>query len=115
MTYTIRLRNPGPALPGVRVTDTPPSNVHYLGNRSFSSGSAGDARGVITWTGTVAAATPVTITFGVTVNEQITLPQAIVNTALLDDSLNDVQQRVAVVFANGRAVFLPLAVRANMN
>ena len=111
VTYTIRLRNPGPALFGVRVTGTLRSSVQYLDNLSSSSGIAGDAGGVTTWTETVAAATSVTITIGVTVNEQVTGPQAIVNTALLDDGLGDVQQRVALVFANGRVVFLPLAGR----
>ncbi len=112
LTYTIRLDNPfGPALPGARVTDTLPAEVHYLGNLWASSGGYGEAGGVITWTGTVPAAVPVTITFGVTVSEQITTPQAIASTVLIDDGLGNVLERPAVVIANGHPVYLPLVLR----
>ena len=111
LTYTITLRNPGPALPGVRVTDTLPAQVHYLGNLWASTGSYGEAGGLITWTGTVSAVVPVTITFGVTVSEQVTTPQAISNTALIDDGLGNVWLRQAMVIANGYALRLPLVLR----
>lgn len=116
LTYTITLRNPGPDLPNARVTDTLPAEVHYLGNLWASAGSYGEAndgsggpgRSVITWTGTVSAAVPITITFGVTVSEHLTTPQAILNTALIDDGLGNVKQRQATVIANGYATYLPL-------
>jgi uncharacterized repeat protein (TIGR01451 family) len=108
LTYTVILRNPGPALSGARVTDTLPSEVNYLGNVWASSGSYGEAGGVITWTGGVSAGTPVTITFGVTVSQQIGTPHAIVNTAQVDDGLGHVLQREAVAIANGYAIHLPL-------
>ena len=111
LTYTITLRNPGPALPGARVTDTLPANVHYLGNLWASSGSYGEASGTITWAGDVSAAAPVTITFGVTVSEQLTTPQAIPNTVLIDDGLGNVWQRQAVVIANGYPAYLPLVLK----
>ena len=108
LTYTITLRNPGPALTSARVTDTLPAEVHYLGNLWASAGSYGEASGVITWTGTVPAAEPLTIFFGVTVSQQITTPQAILNTALIDDGLGNVWQRSAIIIANGYAVYLPV-------
>jgi uncharacterized repeat protein (TIGR01451 family) len=111
LTYTIRLENPGPALDNVRVTDTLPAQVHYLGNLWAGSGSYGEAGGVITWTGTVPAAVPVTITYGVTVSAQLTTPQAIVNAAQIDDGLGNVWQRQAIAIANGYGVYLPLTVR----
>jgi uncharacterized repeat protein (TIGR01451 family) len=111
LTYTIALHNPGPALPTVHMTDTLPSDVHYLGNLWASAGSYGEASGVITWTGTVSAITPITITFGVTVSEQLTTPQVILNTALIDDGLGNVWQRQAVAIANGYATYLPLILR----
>ncbi|MCD6344360.1 MAG: VCBS repeat-containing protein [Anaerolineae bacterium] len=111
LTYTITLRNPGPELPGVRVTDTLPSEVHYLGDLWASSGSYGEAGGIITWTGEAPAAAPVAITFGVTVSAQLTTPHTIVNTALLDDGLGNVLERQATVIANGYAVYLPLVLR----
>ncbi len=111
LTYTISLRNPGPALPGVHITDTLPGQVYYLDNLWASSGSCGAAGGVITWTGTVSAAAPVTITFGVTVSEQITAPQVISNTVLIDDGGADLLRRSAVAIVNGHAVYLPSVTR----
>ncbi|MDY7080234.1 MAG: hypothetical protein SXV54_25410 [Chloroflexota bacterium] len=112
LTYTIRLHNPsGPELPTVRVTDTLPAEVNYLGNVWASAGSYGETGGVITWAGAVPAHVPVTITFGVTVGLHITTPQAIINTALLDDGLGNVWSQQAVVIANGLAVYLPLVLR----
>lgn len=108
LTYTITLRNPGPALTGARVTDTLPAGVHYLGNLWASAGSYGEASGVITWTGTVPAAEPIIIIFDVTVSQQITTPRAILNTALIDDGLGNVWQRSVVVIANGYTVYLPV-------
>jgi uncharacterized repeat protein (TIGR01451 family) len=107
LTYTITLHNPGPLLTSARVTDTLPVEVHYLGNLWASAGSYAEAGGVITWAGSVAAGTPITITFGVTISEQITTPYVIANTALVDDGLGNVWQREAVAIANGYAVYLP--------
>ncbi len=113
LTYTIVLRHPGPDLPTARVTDTLPAEVHYLGNLWASAGSYGEAGGVITWTGRVAAAVPITITFGVTVSGQITTPHPIVNTAWIDDGLGNLWARQAVAFVEGYAVFLPLIGRSD--
>jgi uncharacterized repeat protein (TIGR01451 family) len=108
LTYTITLRNPGPVLSGVRVTDTLPAEVYYLGDLWASTGSYDQAGGVITWTGSVSTGTPVTITFGVTISQHITTPYIILNTALLDDGLGNVLHREAVALANGYTVYLPL-------
>jgi uncharacterized repeat protein (TIGR01451 family) len=110
LTYTIRLENPGPPLESVRVTDTLAAEVSYLGNAWASSGSYGEAGGVITWTGTVDTAVPVTITFGATVSPQITTPHVIPNTVLIDDGLGNVWQRQPLAIANGYATYLPLVV-----
>ena len=111
LTYTITLRNPGLALPSVRVTDTLPANVTYLGNLWASSGSYGEAGGVIAWTGAVPTSEPVTITFSVAASQGLTAPQAILNTALIDDGLGNVWQRSATVIANGYPNYLPLVLR----
>ena len=111
LTYTIRLENPGPALPSVSVTSTLPAEVTYQGDLWASSGSCGEASGVITWTGAVAAGVPVTITYGATVGGGITEPKAIVNPVLIDDGLGNVYERSAVAIANGLSVHLPLVRR----
>jgi uncharacterized repeat protein (TIGR01451 family) len=106
--YTIRLENPGPALAGVRVTDTLPVELEYQGDLWASAGTGSEAGGVITWTGAVAASEPVTITFSARLAAQVTAPRAIVNTALVDDGLGNVWQRSATVVVNGRGIYLPL-------
>jgi uncharacterized repeat protein (TIGR01451 family) len=112
VTYTISLHNPGAALPSVRVTSTLPTEVKYLGNLWASAGSYGEAGGTITWTGIVSTAIPVTITYGVTVSEQITMPHVIRTTVWIDDGQGTVWQRPATVVANGFATYLPLIFRA---
>jgi uncharacterized repeat protein (TIGR01451 family) len=111
LTYTIRLQNPGPTLPAARVTSTLPAEVTYAGDLWASSGSYGEAGGVITWTGAVTAGVPVTIAYGAAVNGGITDPTAIVTPVLLDDGLGNVEARDAVAIANGFAVHLPLVRR----
>ncbi|MGC9396547.1 MAG: FG-GAP-like repeat-containing protein [Anaerolineae bacterium] len=111
LTYTIVLRNPGPDLPSVRVTDTLPSGVHYLGDLWASSGSYGIAGDVITWSGSVATQHPVTLTFGVTVGLDIIEPTYVSNVAQIDDGLGNLWSRSAGVVVNGYAVYLPLVMR----
>ncbi|MBN1580928.1 MAG: VCBS repeat-containing protein [Anaerolineae bacterium] len=111
LTTTIVLRNSGPILYDVQVTDTLPSQIHYLNNLTASSGSYGWAGDVITWTGIVSAALPVTITFGCEVDQEITDPQMIVNTALIDDGRGNVIQRQSAVIANGYGTYMPCVVR----
>ncbi len=116
LTYTLVLRNPGPALPGVRVTDTLPAEGSYAGNVWASAGSYGYSAGLgpsgtITWTGSVAAGVPVTLTFGLQVSAAYTTAHAIANTALIDDGLGQVWPRAALVVVNGYSLFLPLARR----
>jgi uncharacterized repeat protein (TIGR01451 family) len=111
LTYTITLRNPGPLLPSVRVTDTLPAQVNNVGNLWASSGNYGYASGVITWTGAVLTSAPVTITFNATVSDQITTPRVITNTALINDGWGNVLQRQAIVIANGIGMYLPLVKR----
>jgi uncharacterized repeat protein (TIGR01451 family) len=105
VTYTITLRNPGPALAGVQVTDTLPAGVHYAGGLEASAGSAHEAGGTITWSGDVPAAEPVTIRFGAAVDAA--QPQVVVNRALLDDGLGNVLERQAAIVTNGWALYLP--------
>jgi uncharacterized repeat protein (TIGR01451 family) len=111
LTYTVRLENGGALLSSVRVTDTLPADLHYLGNLWASSGSYGESGGVITWTGSVGSAVPVTITYGVTVAVHLADPQVVSNTALIDDGDGNVLQRQAMVIVNAHSVWLPLVLR----
>jgi uncharacterized repeat protein (TIGR01451 family) len=108
LTYTLRLGNTGPTLTGVRVTDTLPAEVTYLGNLHASSGDYDDSAGVIRWWGAVTGGLPVTLTFGVRVNAPLVGPQAIRNTVWINDGLGETLQRTSVVIANGYGIYLPL-------
>jgi uncharacterized repeat protein (TIGR01451 family) len=108
LTYTIRLINPGPPLMNARFTDTLPGNASLITDSiSASSGSWSINSGVITWTGSVPTSISVTLTYVMTTSSAITLPMAIVNTALIDDGLANVQARFATAIVNGKAVYLP--------
>jgi len=108
ITYTLTLRNSGPTLPNARVTSTLSSQVNSLGNLIAPSGSYGEVGGVITWTGAVSPANPITITYGVTLNLTISGPQAIHNPIEIDDGLGYVKSLTATVIANSFSVYLPI-------
>ncbi len=111
LAYTIHLANSGLLLPSVRVTSTLPTEVAYQGDLWASSGSYGEAGGVITWTGEVAAAMPVTITYSAVVSEGLVSAQVLVNRVLVDDGLGNVEELAAVVIVNGFAIYLPVVRR----
>jgi uncharacterized repeat protein (TIGR01451 family) len=108
LTYTISLRNPGPILPGAWLTDTLPIQLTYLGGLSASSGSVGEAGGVITWTGSVPVGASVTITFQAQLNTLPVTPYQVANTIKINDGLGIVLERQAAVVVNGLAAYLPL-------
>lgn len=111
IAYTILLKNPGPVLLSVTLTDTLPSGVSFAGNLTATSGAAGEAGGVVTWQGAVAASNPVTIQFDVLVSPAIVSPQAIVNTAVINDGAGNLIQREAVIIVNGYSIYLPVVNR----
>ncbi|MFN8597926.1 MAG: FG-GAP-like repeat-containing protein [Anaerolineae bacterium] len=109
LTYTIRLINPGPTLSSVRVTDTLPANATLKnGSVSASSGSWGVNGGVLTWTGSVASSIGVTVTYVMTTSSAITLPTAIINTALINDGLGNIHTRTVGAIVNGYGTYLPV-------
>jgi uncharacterized repeat protein (TIGR01451 family) len=108
LTYTISLRNPGPILPSAWLTDTLPAQLTYLGGLAASSGSFGEAGGVITWTGSVPVGASVTITFRAQLSALPATPYRVTNTVQLNDGLGIILERQAAAVVNGLAVYLPL-------
>jgi uncharacterized repeat protein (TIGR01451 family) len=108
VTYTITLRNPGPDLTSVHVTDTLPAEIASVETLWASSGSVGAAGGVITWTGEVRAGAPVTMRYGVRIDAAVVDPRAIVNEAWIDDGSGMPMRRQATVILNGYRSHLPL-------
>ena len=111
ITYTILMQNPGPVLEAVTMTDSLPSGVSFAGNLSASSGIVNELGGVITWQGDVSSSAPVTVQFDVSVSSAIIDPQAVVNTAVIDDGAGNIIQRQAMIIVNGYATFLPVVAR----
>jgi uncharacterized repeat protein (TIGR01451 family) len=107
VAYTLSLENSGPALSGVIMTDTLPAGISYQGGLWASSGSYQENGGVITWSGDVNAADPVTIFFKATIDVQISDPQFIVNSALIDDGNRNILERKAAVVISGVSLYLP--------
>jgi len=108
LAYTILLKNTGETLPSARVTSTLPAEVTYAGDLWASSGSFGEAGGVITWTGAVTTDVPVTITYSADVDGGLIDPTAIINPVLIDDGLGNVDERLAISIVNGLSSYLPL-------
>ena len=113
LTYSILLNNPGQSLENVTLTDTLPSGMAYDGNLWASSGQVSYNGGTVTWSGEVSPAAPVTVRFDVTIDDQITGKQAIINTASLNDGQGNVLQRQAVVIVNGALIYLPQVSRGS--
>ncbi len=111
LTYTIVLRNAGSPAVGIHMTDTLPDEVNYLGNLTASAGNASFSNGTVSWVGDVTQASQVTVTFDVALDAQVTSPQLVTNTALIEDGSGGVLQRQASFIANGVALYLPLSAR----
>lgn len=107
VTYTITLRNPGPALEGVTLIDTLPPTTSYANGLTASSGTAQETSGVITWEGDVPAGAPVTIQYNVTLAAGQADPHLVTNTAQIDDGMGNALQRQAVISVNGYVSYLP--------
>jgi uncharacterized repeat protein (TIGR01451 family) len=116
LNYTIALVNAGPVLPDVRITDTLPAEVTYLGNLDASDAGNGltaevgaDGRTVVTWRGAVSPGRPITITYAVAVTAPDSAAQSIRNTVHIDDGAGTVFQRAAVAIAgDAHQIFLPI-------
>jgi len=109
--YTITLRNPGPSLDQVELTDDLPDQVSFAGGLVASSGTAQESGGVITWNGEVPGGQPVVIQFDALLDAGITQPQPVINTAILSDETGQTYQRQAVTFINGFLLYFPQMTR----
>jgi uncharacterized repeat protein (TIGR01451 family) len=107
ITYTILLRNPSSALPGVSLSDALPTGVTFAGGLSATSGAASYAGGMVTWTGAVNPGAPVTIVFNVTIDPGLSAPTAIWNTVQIDDGAGNLLERRTLTIVNAAENFLP--------
>jgi uncharacterized repeat protein (TIGR01451 family) len=108
LAYTITLRNPGPALPTVVVTDSLPTYLSYLGGLTASSGNASVSGNVVHWDGAVESDAPVTIRFNVTISTAITSPWWATNTAQIDDRGGNILLRQALTMVSANWLYIPM-------
>ena len=114
VVYTITVSNTGTGSGAATVTDTLPTNVTWADSYSVSTGSlTWDAGGnQLVWTGTVAAGTAETITFQVTVDEDLVDGTVISNTAELADGIGNVHELgPANVTVRWATIYLPVLTR----
>jgi uncharacterized repeat protein (TIGR01451 family) len=112
VTYTINLFNcEGGDAPQVWMTDTLPISLTYqAGSLWASTGTYGEAGGVITWTGPVAAGTSAVVRLSAVVSPELSPTEtvALINVAWVDDGRQAPFGRTAVVFINPYQSYLPL-------
>lgn len=112
LTYQLTLVNSSILhdLVSARLTDTIPRETTYIdGSLWGSGGTYGYANDVITWTGTVSAGCSVTLTFSVTVDDDLIGVHAITNRAVLDDQIGIARTVQANTLVNPLRHYLPLA------
>jgi uncharacterized repeat protein (TIGR01451 family) len=107
-TYTITLRNPGQRINNASMTDVLPPLVSYADNLWVSSGNANYSGGVVSWTGPVTSAEDVVIRFDAIMNNSITEPVVVVNTAQISDGLGHSWLPKVRIYVLGKVIFLPI-------
>lgn len=108
VTITIRLRNPGPVLPAVQVSNPLSAGLSYAGSLQASAGTASESAGVITWGGAVPPGPGVTIQFIARVSAELVGAQVINVTVTIQDGQGKTLQRQASILVGGYGVYLPL-------
>ncbi len=73
----------------VNVTDTLPSQVTWTGYLTATTGTVEYDSGQILWHGEVGQIQPITITYGISLNQCLPADTNILNMAIINDSIND--------------------------
>ena len=89
LQYQLRIENLGPTTT-VSVTDTLPISVTWTGDLTATQGTPIFDSGQIHWQGEVTPTLPVTITYGVTLNQCLPSTTTILNIAEFDDGVSGI-------------------------
>ncbi len=108
---TITLRNNGPALAGVQLSNVLPPQLEYAGNLQASSGAASYAGGAVSWTGSVEAGNPVVISYDATVDPALVTAGVITNQAEVEDGAGQSWPLSATIAVNSQSGYLPFVSR----
>jgi uncharacterized repeat protein (TIGR01451 family) len=114
VNYTIALTNTADEPMMVRLTDTLPSQVDYVGPITYTGGTVGMPSRVVTWTGTVLTTTPTLIAWRIQVAPDTSLGITIPNTVTVRDvyGLFETDPAVILVPQPHHYIYLPLVVRS---
>lgn len=109
VTYTIALVNSNPLTPTYALlTDTLPGSLNYIPDSLMATtGTAVYGGGAITWSGTVTASSPVTVTYSAIINANIPRGTTITNTVQIN-SEDILVTRAAAVHVPFEKAYLPL-------
>lgn len=105
-TFSIHVSSMTPIDEMVTLTNTLPAGITYLpGSLISTSGTAIEHHGVIQWSGVLPENLMVDISYQVTVDTN--QPQFIINSVMIDTTIEGILVREAYLFANTNPVFLP--------
>lgn len=105
-SFSIHLTSLTPINDTVTMTDTLPSGLSYLpGTLIASSGNVTEHQGVIYWSGVLPEDLSVEITFQVTIDTN--QPRFLVNTVLIDTTIEGILHRETYISANTITTFIP--------
>lgn len=108
LTYTLTLRNPGPALPGASVRAPLPEEVSDPGNLFASTGQVELSAGAVQWSGEVSSGEPVTLRWEATLDAPSGGQNTVTARVEMDNGAGTQIERQAVTHLNASAVYLPM-------
>ncbi|HLF27259.1 MAG TPA: PQQ-dependent sugar dehydrogenase [Anaerolineae bacterium] len=115
LTYTLRLVHYGTLTTTFSITSSlPPLTTLIAGSPQASGGAISGSGTGVAWSGSITPNTTLTAVYRVAVNANLGAPTPLGNTARISTSNAGALQLPTSVIANGRSIYLPLALRAFM-
>lgn len=112
VTYILTLTNTADTTMAVRLTDTLPAQVSYLGPLTYSHGSGSYSAGDITWTGTVLTSASGSLTWAVQIAFDTPYSTTISNTAIVSDTYGLFQTDPTLILVPPHRSYFPLLLRS---
>jgi uncharacterized repeat protein (TIGR01451 family) len=111
LTFTITIRNAGPAPADLELDNPIPAELAYTGSLTATTGSAAYAGGVVTWNGALSPGSTAVVTYVAQVTLSIPGAAVIENKATLRDDQGQTVPLKTIVIYNGLGYFLPVIYR----
>lgn len=108
VTFTLVLRNPGPAIAAASAEAGLVQGLVYAGGLGASAGNPGYANNTVSWSGPVPTNQPVFIWFKARIDPGLPAPTRIDQAARLDDGSGQLLLLHTPLFIHGHGLFLPV-------